>query len=187
MPVGAKLKPFSTNIETNFEQFFNSILDSLCSSIGVPPEVAKQAYNSNYSASRASINAFAYVVELARKKETLQFYKPIFDLWLEVEVLKNKIPSKGLLTAIQSKDILTIEAYTNCRFIGRNMPHIDPLKEVKAVSEMSALGLISKEQATEMLNVGDWWNNQEKIQREEKEFPTKVGENTTNNGNNGKV
>lgn len=61
---------------------------------------------------------------------------------------------------------MAIEAFTTARFQGSKMPHIDPLKEVKAVREMIEEDLISKEQATEILNVGDWWENREKINNE---------------------
>lgn len=166
MPIGATIKSFSTEIETNFEQFYKAILNTLCASIGVPSEVAMQMYNSNYSASRAAINSFGYVVDLGRDKFSEDFYKPIYKLFLEVEVLKNKVPANGFISALQSNDFMIIEAYSQCRFIGKNMPHIDPLKEVKAIKEMIDLGIISREQATEDLNKGDWETNNEKIIKE---------------------
>ena len=122
-----------------------------------------QMYNSNYSASRAAINSFGYVVDLGRDKFSEDFYKPIYKLFLEVEVLKNKVPANGFISALQNNDFMIIEAYSQCRFIGKNMPHIDPLKEVKAIKEMIDLGIISREQATEDLNKGDWETNNEKI------------------------
>jgi capsid protein len=61
---------------------------------------------------------------------------------------------------------MVIEAYSKCRFIGKNMPHIDPLKEAKSVELMLNLGLVSREQATEMLNLGDWYENYLKLQEE---------------------
>lgn len=181
MPVGASLKAFGTQIETNFEQFYKAVLNSLCASIGVPSEVAMQMYNSNYSASRAAINSFGYVVDLGRDKFSEDFYKPIYKLYLEVEVLKNKVPAKGLISALQREDLMVIEAYSQCRFIGKNMPHIDPLKEVKAVMEMINLGLISREQATEDLNKGDWATNNEKIIKENEVMfkPEIINENGT--------
>lgn len=168
MPVGAKMKAFGTQIETNFEQFYSAILNTLCASIGVPSEVAMQMYNSNYSASRAAINSFGYVVDLGRDKFSEDFYKPIYKIYLELEVLKNKVPANGLISALQKEDLMIIEAYSQCRFIGKNMPHIDPLKEVKAVREMIELGILSREQATEDLNKGDFKTNNEKIIKESK-------------------
>jgi len=167
MPVGAKMKAFGTEIETNFEQFYKAVLNSLCASVGVPSEVAMQMYNSNYSASRAAINSFGYVVDLARDKFSEDFYKPIYKLFLEVEVLRNKVEAKGFISALQSDDVMVIEAYSQCRFMGKNMPHIDPLKEVKAVKEMIDLNLISREQATEDLGKGVWDVNYKKILKED--------------------
>jgi len=60
------------------------------------------------------------------------------------------------------------EAYSSARFVGQNMPHIDPLKEVKAVVEMLNAELISNEQATEKLNAGDWYENHGKLTKEKK-------------------
>ena len=183
MPVGAKLTAFGTEIETNFEQFYRAIINTLCASIGVPPEVALQMYNSNYSASRAAINSFGYVVDLGREKFSEEFYKPIYKLYLELEVLKNKVPANGLILALQKNDQMLIESYSQCRFIGKNMPHIDPLKEVKAVKEMIDLGIISREQATEDLNKGDWSINNEKIVKEDKvKFKPVTIEKTKENG-----
>lgn len=39
---------------------------------------------------------------------------------------------------------MALEAYAQCRFTGKNMPHIDPLKEVKAISEALLGNSISK-------------------------------------------
>ncbi|ASD51595.1 hypothetical protein [Flavobacterium phage V157] len=185
MPIGAKLKGFTATTDPNFDQFYNAIINSLCASVGAPPEVAKQMYNSNYSASRAAINTFDYVCTLAREKFVEEFYKPIYQLYFEIEVLKGKVPANGYLVALSTNDFMVTEAYSNCRFIGKSMPHIDPLKEVKAIAEMLALDLISREQATEMLNAGDWWNNYEKKKVEDEEFPEPmpIDNNNTNSNN----
>ena len=67
---------------------------------------------------------------------------------------------------------MAIEAYCSARFTGVNMPHIDPLKEVKAIREM--LGnpnngippLINLDKASELLNQGDWEENVKKYMEE---------------------
>ena len=87
------------------------------------------------------------------------------------------------LIALQKNDFMQIESFTNCRFIGKNMPHIDPLKEVKAIRAM--LGddntpLISHEQATESLNQGDWNANYKKFLKEDENIVKPI--NDTNNG-----
>ena len=61
---------------------------------------------------------------------------------------------------------MVTDSYTKARFTGVNMPHIDPVKEVKAVVEMLNNDLISCEAATERVQGGDYYENQEKMKRE---------------------
>lgn len=165
MPVGSKLVSISSDQELQYEPFFKGVFVQLCAAVDIPPEVALQQYNSNYSASRAAINGWGYIVDIYRKKFSNNFYKKIYSLWLEVEVLKGKIDSPGYFKALQKNNIMAIEAYCSSRFTGVNMPHIDPLKEVKAIREM--LGdpnkgippLINLDKASELLNQGDWEEN----------------------------
>jgi lambda family phage portal protein len=166
MPVGSKLKSFTTSIETDYEAFERANFNKISASANVPPEVALNMYNSNYSASRAAINGWSYTVDIDRVDFALDFYIPFYKLWLEIEILKGKIDAPGFIVALQNDDFIVIEAYSKCRFIGKNMPHIDPLKEAKSVELMLGLGLISRDQATEMLNLGDWYENYLKLQEE---------------------
>lgn len=159
MPNGASLKAFSTDIETNYEAFELANFNRIAAAANVPPEVALQSYNSNYSASRAAINGWGFVVNIDRNDFALDFYIPIFKLWLEYEILQGKINAPGYISALNRNDFMIVEAYSKCRFIGKNMPHIDPLKEAKAIELMLDKNLISYEQATEMLNVGEWNEN----------------------------
>ena len=82
------------------------------------------------------------------------------------------------------------ESYSQCRFMGKNVPHIDPLKEIKAIREMlgidGAIPLISREQASEMLGAGQWDENFMKSLEEEKIIPKEdlsVSKNNTNTSN----
>ena len=78
MPIDSELKSFSTDIETDFGVFYNSIFNILASGQDVPPEVAMQKFSSNYSASRAAINSFTYLIGINRDLFVEQFYKPFF-------------------------------------------------------------------------------------------------------------
>lgn len=168
MPIGAKLKGMAPTTDTSYEAFERANFNKIAAAANVPPEVALQMYNSNYSASRAAINGWGYVVDIDRNDFAIDFYIPFYKLWLEVEILKNKIEAPGYVTALDSGDFMIIEAYSKCRFIGKNMPHIDPLKEVKAAELMISLGLASREQITEDLNKGEWSSNNQKIIEEYK-------------------
>jgi capsid protein len=185
MPNGAKLKTFTGTTDNNYEAFSKSVFNSLCASVDIPPEVALQMYNSNYSASRAAINSWGYIIGIHRENASNDFYKPVYKLWLEVEILKNKINLPSYISALNKKDNMLIEAYSQCRFIGKNMPHIDPLKEIKAIREMlgteGATPLISHEQAAEMANVGDFSENYSKYLEEDKTIVKPKTEDNVNN------
>ena len=101
-----------------------------------------------------------------------QFYSPIYKIWFEIMVLKNKIDAPGFIKALSENDIFVIEAYTKAMFVGKKMPHIDPLKEANAIRKLlgdrtkGELPLISHEQAAEMANAGDWTENIEEYKEE---------------------
>ena len=176
MPIGSQLKSLDSNTELQFETFSKAVFNMLCAAVDIPPEVAMQLYEQNYSSSRAAINSWGYIVDIYRVKFAEKFYQPFYNLWLEIEVIKNKITAQGFIKALQENNFMVIEAYSTARFKGVNMPHIDPLKEVKAVRAM--LGndtdpLISREQGTEQLGAGDWNKNHERYQQESQLIPKK--------------
>lgn len=176
MTPGSKLESFSTDIGTDFQAFYTPVFDTISAGMDIPPEVAMQKYSSNYSASRAAINSFGYIVSINRMTFANQFYIPFYKLWLEFQILTNKIEAKGYIENIDN--FMVTESYSQCRFIGKNMPHIDPLKEIKAVREMLGIDdnspLISREQATELLNMGQWDENFMKSLEEAKIIPKEV-------------
>lgn len=169
LPIGASFKAMASDSEINYEPFFKAIFMQLCAAVDIPPEVALQQYNSNYSASRAAINGWDYVVKIYREKHARNFYQNVYNLWLYVHVLKDKVKAPGYLRAKQDENMYVIQAYNNARFTGSNMPHIDPLKEVNAVRAMlgdETTALMSLEQASEQLNLGDWNQNYNKFKTE---------------------
>lgn len=170
MPIGSELKTVSSQVEIDFEPFWKAIFIQISASMGVPPEVALQQYNSNYSASRAAINMWGYIIDIKRKKKQRDFYQPIYNLWLYLHILKNKISAKGYLAAKLNGNDDIIEAYSKAKFTGVNMPHIDPKKEADAIRVMLGLGnqapLITMEDATEQLGNGDFDANLSKIEDE---------------------
>jgi capsid protein len=166
---GSTIKQFSTDIETNFGEFQSNVFDSISAGQDIPPEVAMQKYSSNYSASRAAINSFGYIISIKRENFANQFYIPFYKLWLEYQILTNKIKAPNYVDNIDN--FMVTESFSQCRFIGKNMPHIDPLKEAKSIELMLKLKLISREQASELLNMGSWEDNFKKNLEEEKIIP----------------
>lgn len=173
LPVDSELKSVSSQQEINYEPFFKAVFVQLCAAVDIPPEVALQQYSSNYSASRAAINGWGYIVDIYRKRLADKFYQPFYDLWLYIHILKGKVSAKGYIKALNSGNTDVVEAYSVAKFTGVNMPHIDPLKEINAIR--AALGpgyanvpLISFEQAAALNNNGDWESNIKKLAEENK-------------------
>lgn len=161
MPVNSKLEGLESKNELYFKDFYQVNIDLVCAAIGIPREVAMSIYDSNFSASRAALKDWEHTINVNRQELQEQFYQPIYNLWLDVEVLKNKISAPGYLEARVSNNYYVLEAFRNARFIGVGVPHIDPVKEVTA--ERMKLGeagkhlpLTTAERATENLNGGEF-------------------------------
>ncbi len=160
--------------EGTFSDFYMPNVYMACAAIGIPPEVALSKYDSNFSASRAALKDWEHTIKVDRSEFSFQFYKPIFGYWFDLQVLSLNIMAPGYLNAFLAKDQMTMDAYKSGRFIGANVPHIDPLKEVEA--ERAKLGpladhlpLTTVEKSTEILNGGDSENNIKKFAQELKE------------------
>jgi len=170
MPVDSELKAVSNQGQVNYEPFFRPVLEQLCASMDAPPEIVTQKYNSNYSASRAAINMWGYIVDIGRKTESRDFYQKVYNLWFYLHVLKNKVSAKKYLEAKASDNMDIVEAYTRAKFTGVNMPHIDPKKEADAIRIMLGINdqtpLITHEDAVEQLGNGEFDANLEKIKDE---------------------
>jgi len=171
MPQGAKMESIEAKQEGTFGDFYLPNVHMACAAIGIPPEVALSKYDSNFSASRAALKDWEHTIKVDRDAFSFQFYKPLYDYWFELEVLNKNISAPGYFTAMLAGDQMTMDAYKAGRFIGANVPHIDPLKEVEA--ERAKLGpladqlpLTTVEKSTETLGGGDSENNIKKFSKE---------------------
>lgn len=171
MPLGAHLKSLETKNDLYFKDFYSTNVMLFCAAAGIPYEVAMSKYDSNYSASRGAIKDWEHKLNVERGNFSFQFMQPIYDFWLEVQILQGRISAPGYMIARISNDRMLMEAYRNARFVGPPVPHIDPEKEVKAERlKLGAAGadipLTTVEQATENLSGGDSDANIEQFARE---------------------
>jgi capsid protein len=176
MEVGSKIVSLAADNELTFKEFYNTIVDSVCSSILMPPEVALSKYGGSFSASRAALKDWEHMLIVARNDFSEQFLQPIYELWLELQISSGEIMNDGYLSAKTGNDKILKLAYTNARWTGANVPHIDPLKEAKAAREkLGPLGahlpLSNADIETEGLNNGDYTTNVEKFTEEIKIAP----------------
>ena len=118
-----------------------------------------------------------HILEIERGEFAESFYKPFYNIFIELEILKDKVQADGYFSALQSKDVIFLEAYQNCRFTGAKVPHVDPQKEVNAEILKVNNQLTTREKATEDLGGGDYTENQKRLEEEEKvRFKPKTGQ-----------
>lgn len=196
MPGGAKLNLLESKNELYFKDFYTVNIDLVCAAMAIPPNVAMSKYDSNYSSSRAAIKDWENTLKVKRESFAFQFYQKIYNFWLEVQILQNKLQAPGYMQAKLSNNSMVIEAYRTARFVGPSVPHIDPMKEVQA--ERLKLGdagasipLTTVEAATETLSSGESRANMEQFAEELEESieldivaPAQPNGNTKNTNNN---
>lgn len=172
MPIGSKVMPLAENKrELYFKDFYDKNIDIVCACVGIPPNVAMSIYNDSFSASRAATKDWEHTLIVERDKFSTQFYQPIYEMFLHIEVLKSKIPAPMYLKLYYENNLIGLGAYRNARFTGPLFPHIDPVKEVNAerlkLGELAAnIPLTTVEAATEFLNSGDSDSNMEQFSKE---------------------
>lgn len=164
MPIESELKSLESRNELHFKEFYEVNFDLICAAIGIPPDVASGNYESNYSASRAAIKDWEHTLNIKRKDFANAFLKPIYKFWLEVEIFLLKIDAPGYIKAKLEGNNMLLGAYSNARFVGPVVPHIDPMKEVQAErlklgSSGDAIPLTTAEAATERLDGGEFYAN----------------------------
>lgn len=172
MPNDSELKTLNSSTTTlYFKEFIETNINIVAAAVNIPPNVAMSLYNDSFSASRAATKDWEHTLSVVRENFSFQFYQPIYNFWLHVEILQNKISAPGYLKAFLNKNFMALDAYRNARFTGDMFPHIDPLKEVNA--ERAKLGplaaniaLTTIEAATEALNSGDSDSNMKQFSEE---------------------
>lgn len=161
MPVESELKALASDVEFNFKDFFSTNLLPLCAAVGIPVEVAMKKFENNFSSSRAALKIWEHTMKVTRTDFSFHFNQLIYQTWLVLADIKGDISAPGLFRAVAvDKDHMLFEAYTKIKFNGPTVPHVDPMKEVKA--ERDKLGpkganipLTSPEEAAMNLGGGD--------------------------------
>lgn len=165
---GKKLNSFDTKRpNVNFEAFLDANAKYIFASQSIPYEIAKMLFSNNFSASRAALKMFELTLKVTRKNIIVDgIYKPAFKDFLLMEILKNNLNIQNFEN-LQNNQI-DINALYKCRFISPPIPHIDPLKEVHAVTEKIKNNLCTIEEGMEELgNSTDFDTTMERIKTEQ--------------------
>ena len=171
LPNDVTMKSIESRSEIAFGDFLNNNFMFICASVEIPYEVALSKFENSFSASRMAAKQWEHTLKVKRAEFSDCFLKPFYNLFLEIQILMGKVKADGYFTALMKKDPILLEAYRNCRFIGANVPHVDPLKEVNAEIAKINNYLTTREQASEELGTGEFTTNIEKSIKEKELLP----------------
>lgn len=155
LPVGAAMKKLDGGMETGQEAFTTGNFIYICAAVEVPYEVALMKYVNSFSSSRMASQSWLTILHIKRTLFNDTFNKPLYNFFLDTQILLGKIKADGYFSAVLKKDVILLEAYRNCRFIGPGVPQADPSKEVKAEVSKIEANLTTYDNAIERLGGGD--------------------------------
>ena len=181
---GEKLVQANSNRPNlNIPAFIDSILIPAYSSMGIPVEVLKGSFNSNYSAARAAINQMWETVVQERTDFALNVISPFYE-----SVITELVYSGDLDLPYFLEDSNKRLAWLNHTWTGSAIPNLDPLKEVNALVTAIDNGLISRSEASNRLYGNNFKNNAANLSEENriaKDLNINLG--TQNNNTNNTV
>lgn len=141
-----------TRPNSSYQPFVVSLLQQIGAGLSLPMEFLLQAYNSSYSASRASMLQAWKTILVYRDLVVNQLCNPIFNLWLKW----SEIPEE-------------IHEHISVKWVGPARGTIDEYKEVLAAKERIALGLSSRAEECEELRGVDWLDVNRQLATEERQ------------------
>lgn len=165
LKAGEELVSYDTKRpNVNFDAFKKSFEQSLAQSMSIPVEILNMSFNANYSASRAAILLFWYVVEKMQADFAADFLNPIYEMWLTEEIKAGRIKAEGWDTPVMRR------AWLNCDWTGIPQPSIDPLKEANAATVRISDGLTTREREAKRYNGSEFRENVERLTVENTEL-----------------
>ena len=152
-----------TSPNSNFDQFFKTMCRQIGAALEVPHDVLMKEYNRSYSASRAALLEVWEAIRMFRTWFIDDFTQPVYEIWLAEAVAIGRIKAPGFFV-----DPLIRDAWCEAHWIGPVQGQIDPAKEVRASIMQADQAFKTREQLTYELGGGDWIENVEQMDYENK-------------------
>jgi len=144
-------EPVSFNTQrpnVSLVKFEEAIINSVCWSWEIPPEIGRLLFQNNFSASRQANNEFDNYLKKRHWKHGIEFYQPIYAEHTLQSVLSGYTIASGFLEAWRDPRKRNIYmAWLNSEWTGLARPSIDIMKEVNAASKALDYGI----------GTGDFW------------------------------
>jgi lambda family phage portal protein len=152
-----------TSPSSGFDQFFKTMCRQIGAALEIPHDVIMKEYNRSYSSSRASLLEMWEAVRMFRTWFIDDFPQAVYEIWLAEAVAIGRIKAPGFFV-----DPLLRDAWCEAQWIGPVQGQIDPAKEVRAAIMLADQGFKTREQLTYELGGGDWIENVEQMEYENK-------------------
>lgn len=153
MPAGHKIKLMgSDGTDLSFGDFEASIINAVAWSKGMPPEILKMSFGSNYAASKQATAEFNMFLDSERTATTTTNDQPLYKEWLYVETVKGNIKAPGMVEAWNDPNkYALVGAWTQSDWSGSVKLNADFVKEVKGWADAIEAGLATHEMASKAL------------------------------------
>lgn len=170
-------EPISFNTQrpnVNFSSFQDAIIDTIASSIGLPPEILRLKFQNNFSASRQANNEFSVYLQKRNYLFAHEFLQKIYEEKIICSVLSGNLEAKELHQAIIDDDIQKIKAWTNASWSGISRPSVDIQKDVNAMATALEYNLVTRDYACDRI-MGKKFADVARELKKEKELMEKLG------------
>lgn len=149
LQVGETPEAFQSNGTTEeFGTFEEAIIQTVAWANGLPPEILRLSFSSNYSASQAATNELRMQLEPWRCDWGATFCQPVYVETLLSLALSKRITAKGFVDAwFDPAQWDTFAAWCASDWNGQIKPAIDLLKLIKAYAEAIKQGLCTRARA----------------------------------------
>lgn len=159
--------------DVNFPKFEEALTAAMAWSNGIPPEIYRLSFSSNYSASQAAVLEYRAKIAVAWQVSGSTFCHPIYKEWLLSEVLQGNIDAPGLVDSFRdARRYAEFGAWTAAEWFGAVKPSSDPVKQLRAAREAIAEGLLTRAQAARMLYGTKYSATVERLRRENEQLVT---------------
>jgi lambda family phage portal protein len=149
----------------NFSDFNKAVEDIVYSSTNQPPEIGRLSFNSNYSASQASMLLFWNVLQFWRDEQASDFNNPVYETWLDNEIARGRIRCPGW------SDPFLRKAWSYAKWTGQGRVHIDPVKHTTGEKQKVELGATTLERIAREMNGSNSALNRAKLKKELADMP----------------
>lgn len=154
-----------TSPSPQFDVFVNSFFGSIVASTGYSIETVLKRFNSNYSASRATLILCWRVANIERSEQNADFDNPIYEMWLSEEIAAGRVQAKGW------SDPFIKSAWLCSEWAGSVMPNIDPQKSASADLSYVQMGAQTLDDVARNFNGSSGKANRIKLKRQWDELP----------------